>query len=323
MGCDVSRKKSPLSRTKSVIPSKSLPLEEDHNYNQFYDNIYMRRVNDKSHNSDKSSENLHRKLQRQLTLNPNYDPRLHALQHAFQQQQQHREQYQSNCGPIGCKPMNQSHGPHRQLTRMGSDGPRMGQRLHEQQQQQQQQQQSRLYAPHSQYLSEQSQDSCHTLVTRNASAPDSSSNWPPSYSPSMARLNSTSDTRLNLTPPPAPFPNQIWSTNSGGLIVPSNPWNNSDSSSLSSIRHQSLSVPVRPSSVPLQELKQTLIQPTPMRPIRPASPHVLNDSRRKLYFHLSSIFPEEQVRHAMECYPEENNAQNICAAIITMFPKKS
>jgi ribonuclease ZC3H12 len=316
MGCDLSRKKLPLSRTKSVAPTKSLPLEEDRNY-QFFDQNFMTQT------CDKSSKNLHRKLQRQLTLNPSYDPRLHSLQHGLQQQQQqqHCDQYQSNCGPVGSQPMKQMGGPHRQLTRLGSDGPRLGQKLHEQQNN------SLLFPPHSQYLSAQSQDSLHTLVTRNASAPDSSANWPPSYSPSMARLNSTSDTRLNMTPPPAPFPNQIWSTSSGGLIVPpnpSNPWNSSDNTSLSSsVRNQSLSVPVRPSSVPLQELKQTLIQPTPMRPIRVTSPHVLNDSRLKLYFHLSSIFPEEQVRIAMEYYPEETNAQNICAAILSMFPKKS
>ena len=162
-------------------------------------------------------------------------------------------------------------------------------------------------------------------MSRNFSAPDSSSKWPPSYSPSMARLNSTSDTRLNMTPPPAPFPNQIWSTNSGGLIVPpnpSNPWNQSDSSTIRN-SHNMSSAPVRPSSVPLKEFNQTLAQPTPVRPISAVSPNVLNDSRHKLYFHLSSIFPEEQVRTAMDFYPEETNPQNICAAILTLFPKKS
>ena len=316
MGSDISRKKLPLSRTQSVKPSKSLPLEDDHNYNQ---PLSRHVFNDKSHTSDhKSSENLHRKLQRQLTLNPNCDPRLQQLQHnAFEHNRLQQLQHNS-CAPVGTKPS------HRQLTRLGSDGPTLTHL-----QKQQQMQQNLLYVPNSQYLSAQSQDSLHTLVTRNCSAPDSSSNWPPSYTPSIARLNSTSDTRLNMTPPPAPFPNQIWSTNSGSLIVPpnpsnpSNPWNHSETSSPLRNSHNAMSAPVRPSSVPLNELKQTLVQPTPVRPMRPVSPNVLNDSRRKLYFHLSSIFPEEQVRTAMELYPEETNPQNICAAILTMFPKKS
>nr|CAD7454089.1 unnamed protein product [Timema tahoe] len=43
--------------------------------------------------------------------------------------------------------------------------------------------------------------------------------------------------------------------------------------------------------------------------------------RRKLYYHLASIFPEEQVQKAMQIYPDETNPQRICAAILAMFPK--
>ena len=314
-GYDMSRKKLPLSRTQSVKPSKSLSLEDEHTFSQpFVRQFFPNKSQTCDHN--KSSENLHRKLQRQLTLNPNYDPRLQALQQGYEHHNR-LDMHQTGCSSMGAKPC------HRQLTRLGSDGPTLA---HLQKQNQQIQQQNLLYVPHSQYLSAQSQDSLHTLVTRNCSAPDSSSNWPPSYSPSIARLNSTSDTRLNMTPPPAPFPNHIWSTNSGGLIVPpnpSNPWNHSDNSSTLRNSQNALSSPVRPSSVPLNELKQTLVQPTPVRPNRTVSPYVLNDSRRKLYFHLSSIFPEEQVRTAMDLYPEETNPQSICAAILTLFPKKN
>ncbi|XP_050522566.1 probable ribonuclease ZC3H12C isoform X2 [Daktulosphaira vitifoliae] len=45
------------------------------------------------------------------------------------------------------------------------------------------------------------------------------------------------------------------------------------------------------------------------------------EARHKLYYHLSSIFPEEQVSTAMQYYPNETNPQKICAAILNMFPK--
>lgn len=48
----------------------------------------------------------------------------------------------------------------------------------------------------------------------------------------------------------------------------------------------------------------------------------LDESRRKLLYHLSSIFPEEQVQTALRFYPNETNPQKICAAIISMFPPK-
>lgn len=47
------------------------------------------------------------------------------------------------------------------------------------------------------------------------------------------------------------------------------------------------------------------------------------DARRKLHYHLAAIFPEEQVIQAMQMYPDETNAQKICAAILAMFSTKS
>lgn len=44
-------------------------------------------------------------------------------------------------------------------------------------------------------------------------------------------------------------------------------------------------------------------------------------NRLHIQYHLSSIFPEEQVLTVMSMYPSETNAQNICAAILSMFPK--
>ncbi|CAD7088549.1 unnamed protein product [Hermetia illucens] len=54
-----------------------------------------------------------------------------------------------------------------------------------------------------------------------------------------------------------------------------------------------------------------------------APPTVLaaQDQRRRLHYHLASIFPEEQVQTVMQMYPDETNPQTICAAILSMFPK--
>lgn len=44
-------------------------------------------------------------------------------------------------------------------------------------------------------------------------------------------------------------------------------------------------------------------------------------TRRHLHYHLANVFPEEQVRAAMTLHPHETDPQQICAAILTMFPK--
>ncbi|XP_065220254.1 probable ribonuclease ZC3H12C isoform X2 [Planococcus citri] len=48
----------------------------------------------------------------------------------------------------------------------------------------------------------------------------------------------------------------------------------------------------------------------------------IEETRRKLHYHLASIFPEEQVDAAMRYYPNETNPQKICAAILSMFSSK-
>jgi ribonuclease ZC3H12 len=45
------------------------------------------------------------------------------------------------------------------------------------------------------------------------------------------------------------------------------------------------------------------------------------DARRRLHYHLANIFPEEQVQAAMLLHPHETDPQQICAAILAMFPK--
>ncbi|XP_073989961.1 endoribonuclease ZC3H12A-like isoform X2 [Rhodnius prolixus] len=54
----------------------------------------------------------------------------------------------------------------------------------------------------------------------------------------------------------------------------------------------------------------------------PPPPSTPDEARRRLHYHLASIFPEEQVRAAMHLYPNETNPQKICAAILTLFPSK-
>lgn len=59
-------------------------------------------------------------------------------------------------------------------------------------------------------------------------------------------------------------------------------------------------------------------QSSPQPPTTASSPQ---NHRQYIQYHLSSIFPEEQVLTVMSMYPEETNPQNICAAILRMFPK--
>ncbi|BES87709.1 Zc3h12a-like Ribonuclease NYN domain [Nesidiocoris tenuis] len=59
--------------------------------------------------------------------------------------------------------------------------------------------------------------------------------------------------------------------------------------------------------------------PPPQQP--PLAPNA-DEARRRLHYHLASIFPEEQVRTAMTLYPNETNPQKICAAILALYPAK-
>ncbi|XP_020280676.1 endoribonuclease ZC3H12A [Pseudomyrmex gracilis] len=47
----------------------------------------------------------------------------------------------------------------------------------------------------------------------------------------------------------------------------------------------------------------------------------VQDARRRLHYHLANIFPEEQVQTVMALHPHETDPQQICAAILAMFPK--
>lgn len=287
------KKKLPLSRTKSSVPSTSLLgadlLEADGGGHL----SVAKRLSDPdsglgafslpkgspvlspggaSVSGDEalgSGGNLHRKLQRQLTLNPAYDPRLYQLR--------------ASQGLVPPPPAvslaeavrassQESLQPHRALGRLASDsgllagawGPLAGTQ--------------------------------HPEVTRIASAPDSTRRS--QQAAAMQRLSSTSDTRLDAFPlagaAPPPLPAGPYPSYPG--LSPHAAWGPLPPMGRPPPPHLEV---VNPGAVPLDT----------------ASP------RYRLYYHLSSIFPEEQVRAAMDLCPEETNPQKVCAAILAMFPK--
>ncbi|GFT44388.1 probable ribonuclease ZC3H12C [Nephila pilipes] len=279
--------------------------------------------------------NLHRKLQRQLTLNPSYDPRLVHLG-GYMDRSAHplvsppqdnpatwarsermipRSNSQENVHLL------QSSFGHVPLGRLGSDGgpvagnfPMASHHIWDS-----------VSTEHPASTRSMALAAEHQTVTRIASAPDSCHQWPPSAR--MQHLNSTSDTRLNLYPEqqlnhlqlgayPDMQQQRHWLSQSHGLDPPrpmiGSTWPEQSQSGLARGTSQVLSQPVRPSSVPPPGLLQTA---------RPASPDFCDSARHRLYFHLSSIFPKEQVETVMELYPQETNPQKICAAILNMFPK--
>lgn len=268
------KKKLPLSRTKSSVPSTSLLgadlLEADGGGHL----SVAKRLSDPdsglgafslpkgspvlspgggasvSSGEEAMGGNLHRKLQRQLTLNPAYDPRLYQLRASQGLAEAVRASSQESLQP------------HRALGRLASD--------------------SGLLAWPPALAGTQ-----HPEVTRIASAPDSTRRS--QQAAAMQRLSSTSDTRLDAFPPvPA-----------AGGPYPSYPG-------------------LSPHAAAAWGALAPMGRPPPhleVVPLDTASP------RYRLYYHLSSIFPEEQVRAAMDLCPEETNPQKVCAAILAMFPK--
>ena len=172
----------------------------------------------------------------------------------------------------------------------------------------------------------------HTLVTRNASAPVPASQLcPPSHqsvvpsggSHHMQRLNSTSDTQLNLYGG-ALASSQDW------IHDPFDEWTKSPPPPLPSAapaqqqqlhpwagRTTSLPAHHHLSSSPVQQSKQSPVL------FSDSSSSSVTEARYKLFFHLAAIFPEDQVRQVMHLMPDETNAQKICAAILSLYPKEN
>lgn len=254
------------------------------------------------------SSNLHRKLHRQLTLNPNDDHRLNPLGMYYGDMRGQQSSPSSDGSQTRLQPI----GSHRQpVARLMSD-PRSGGLRGDCREDVNH---HPLYNPFP-----GAGDTSHQNVSRIASAPDAHLNWPSSAADSqVARLNSSSDSRLHLTPSPpnfssirgpvAPFPgDSIWSPS--GPAIYGNNWSQSPAARTSS----GLGSETFPSSRAMKSIDPPFLN-------QPSSSSSAKLGRENIYFHLSNLFPEEQVRTVMEMNPEETDPQRICAAILQMFRK--
>ena len=172
----------------------------------------------------------------------------------------------------------------------------------------------------------------HSIVTRNASAPAPTSQHharsnphvQPAGQSHMQRLNSTSDTQLNLygAAATAMAGSQDWSSH--GLTDPFDEWTSSPPPPLPPVQqaqhiHHQHSWASRTSSLPAHQH----LSSSPVQAFSESGPNgsSKSEARYKLFYHLAAIFPEEQVRQVMSLMPEETNAQKICAAILALYPK--
>ncbi|XP_037079197.1 uncharacterized protein LOC119100192 [Pollicipes pollicipes] len=252
-----------------------------------------RKSSDPSYQSSQE-QRAHKQLSRQLTLNPTYDPRL-----------------------LGQQQMIASRN---------------------------------LLSPHWDGGQHQA---AHASVTRNASAPDSCRQAgglapPPPHDFSMQRLSSTSDPQLNAYAGLA----EQYQFAGAEPFVERSPWHRPVTSSPSagwpavSAAHatatfnpfqpnpltSSLSTPP-PNVATSQPPSSATVAPTGGAPFgvlgfgsgytpdpigtQPSSPRQSKDElRRKMYWHLSALFPEEKVRVAMNLMPEETDPTKICAEIL-------
>ena len=300
--------------------SKRLSDPEKANSESLFQSLYDR------HNSPTDHQNLHRKLERSLTLNPSSDPRLKQMK----QTTYNPLDELSASGGFSTPTRNlQPIGAHRRLgIESSSPQPASGDL------------QANLYTPFS-----CGSASYHQNVSRIASAPDSNLKWPTSpegtsTGQSIVKLNSSSDSRLHLTPSPteailkgpaapffgkniwSPIPTEnTWCPSAIGSSIHSSQSSMGPSGELNPGHHSLLG---SRNSAPLTSCSSIGSRPlgvdSPSCVSSYPKPH-FDSERDKLYYHLSSIFPEDQVRTVMEMKPEVSDASTICSAIISMFPK--
>lgn len=94
--------------------------------------------------------------------------------------------------------------------------------------------------------------------------------------------------------------------------VPSEPWHTSNQSQPPQVVTDILTPWTQTNNIPLTAPSNLQKQNTV---------NTSQANRSHIHYHLSSIFPEEQVLTVMQMYPEETNPQNICAAILNIFPR--
>lgn len=178
----------------------------------------------------------------------------------------------------------------------------------------------------------------HLAVTRIASAPAPTSQLYQASTgqhqhgalpstPHMQRLNSTSDTQLNLY---------------GGALASSQDWGHDPFDEWKSppppLTNQQHSWAARTTSLPVTHHVPRHLSSSPVQQLQTFNDSnnslasssgsgvtqggAFTEARYKLFFHLAAIFPEEQVRRALSMMPDETNAQKICAAILAHYPKE-
>ncbi|XP_043278382.1 endoribonuclease rege-1-like isoform X2 [Venturia canescens] len=86
-------------------------------------------------------------------------------------------------------------------------------------------------------------------------------------------------------------------------------------------RGTNVTVPTRGHRLGTSDPQLNLLPSPPGASIHAAWGAQALDARRRLHYHLANIFPEEQVQAAMALNPHETDPQQICAAILGMFPK--
>lgn len=94
--------------------------------------------------------------------------------------------------------------------------------------------------------------------------------------------------------------------------APSDQWHTSNPSQAPQIVTDILTPWSHSNNIPLS---------TPPNHQKSAITNASQANRSHIQYHLSSIFPEEQVLTVMQMYPDETNPQNICAAILNMYPR--
>jgi len=169
-------------------------------------------------------------------------------------------------------------------------------------------------------------DFLHQNVTRIASAPDSIRQWgaagstslpvavveplgplsPAAISP-LQRSNSSSDTNLNRTVSADPFLTDSWKYKFESGISPI----------LGSSGGQGSSI-----WGPLPSGGSTLTPPPSpgQAGLGPVGSRPVKETRLELKYHLSFLFPADQVERVMALLPEEQDPKKLCAAIMKMNP---
>ena len=281
-----------------------------------------------------SGGGLHRKLARQLTLNPTFDPRLEAMTSAFKSGDPHHKSFpdESSCLfsdylsqeqkkqqlPIGSQRQHQTANRLMSEPVSHSSG-RQGLLQHPSSVKTQQGNDLLNRSPSPPLFASSlfpdrhhQQQPPHSPSGLNAGGPFSG---PSIWSPSWA-VSSSEDSNIspwNIIPDPVPY--------TAASVSSSNRSSSELSNEATSCLGLRSSLPLTASSEVSSSSScagQLSTDTSIDSPSASSSTILIQVDREKIFYHLSSLFPEDQVRTAMEMHPEETNAQVICATIISL-----